>query len=119
MRLPWLLAALVFAAALALLQHWALAEFLYWRYPWFDTMMHFLGGLAAATFVVGLLHRKRAQLFLVGMVLVAVGWEVFELAINAQREANFIFDTSLDLLMDTLGMATVYLTARLTLWHSA
>lgn len=119
MRLPWLFAALILAALLATLQHWALREYLYWQYPWFDTPMHFLGGLTAGTFIVGLLRKKRAQLFLLGMVLVAVGWEVFEFSIGIPREANFVFDTSLDLLMDTVGMATVYLVARYTLWHSA
>ncbi|MBU2104094.1 hypothetical protein KKD81_03525 [Patescibacteria group bacterium] len=119
MRLPWLISALILAALLATLQHVALTEYLYWRYHWFDTLMHFLGGLAVASFVVGVLHKHRAQLFLVGMVGIAVGWEVFEFAIGTQREANFVFDTSLDLLMDTLGMATVYLVARYTLWRSA
>ncbi|MBU1293108.1 hypothetical protein KJ819_03545 [Patescibacteria group bacterium] len=119
MRLPWLISALILAAVLALLQHVALADYLYWRYPWFDTLMHFLGGLTVACFAVGLLRKHRAQLFLVGMVAIAVGWEVFEFAIGTQREANFVFDTSLDLLMDTLGMVTVYLVARYTLWRSA
>jgi hypothetical protein len=119
MRLPWLFAALILAALLASLQHWALRDYLYWQYPWFDTLMHFLGGLTAASFIVGVLREKRAQLFLIGMVLVAVGWEVFEFSIGTSREANFVFDTSLDLLMDTVGMATVYLVARYTLWHSA
>lgn len=119
MRLPWLITALVLAALLAVLQHVALAESLYWHYPWFDTLMHFLGGLAVASFIVGLLHKHRAQVFLAGMVGIAVGWEVFEFIIGTQREANFVFDTALDLLMDTLGMATVYLIARYTLWRSA
>jgi hypothetical protein len=118
MRLPWLLTALFLAAILATLQHWALSEFLYWRYPWFDTLMHFLGGLTVASFAVGVLHRKRAQVFLVTMVGIAIGWEVFEYVISSLREANFVLDTALDLLMDTLGMAVVYLLARLTLWRS-
>ncbi len=119
MRLIWLLAALVLAGALAYLQSEALANLWYWHYPWFDTLMHFLGGLAVATLGIALLRKKRALIFLGGMLAIAVGWELFELGINAEREANFAFDTSLDLLMDALGMTVAYITARFTIWHSA
>ena len=119
MRLYWLLASLILALVLAFLQHYALANLLYWYYPWFDTLMHFLGGATVASFGIALLEKHRAFLFLGGMLAIAVGWELFELAINAQREANFIFDTSLDLLMDACGMALVYIAARLTIWRSA
>jgi hypothetical protein len=119
MRLSWLLAALVLSSLLAFLQHEALANLWYWRYLWFDTVMHFLGGLALASFGIALLDKHRALVFLAGMLAIAVGWELFELAINAEREANFAFDTSLDLLMDALGMSLAYLAARLTLWRSA
>lgn len=119
MRLYWLLTALVLAALLAFLQHTALEHLLYWRYLWFDTLMHFLGGLTLAAFGIALLERHRAFVFLGGMLFVAAGWELFELAINAQREANFAFDTSLDLLMDACGMSLAYIGARLTIWRSA
>ena len=74
MRLAWLLAALVLAGALAYLQHRALAELWYWRFPWFDTIMHFLGGLTAATFTIGFIVRRRAFVFLSGMLGIAVWW---------------------------------------------
>ncbi|MES2931825.1 MAG: hypothetical protein V4682_04010 [Patescibacteria group bacterium] len=117
MRLVWLFSALILAGILAFLQHYALANLLYWHYPWFDTMMHFLGGLTVATFGIVLLAKRRALVFLVAMFGIAVGWELFELLINAEREANFAFDTSLDLLMDALGMTVTYLTARLSIWR--
>lgn len=119
MRLIWLFAALILAALLSYLQHIALANLLYWYYPWFDTLMHFLGGLALGTFVIALLPKRSAPLFLAGMFLIAVGWEVFEYLIHAEREMNFVFDTSLDLLMDALGMTLAYAAARFTIWHSA
>lgn len=119
MRLSWLFGAFIFAAALVFLQHWALADFLYWRFPWFDTLMHFLGGLTVATFAIGLLYRPRILLFALMMCSVAIGWEVFEFSIGTVREANFVLDTGLDLLMDTVGMSASYLVARLTLWRSA
>lgn len=119
MRLAWLFTALILAALVAGLQHWALANFIYWHYPWFDTMMHFLGGVTVATFGIALLDSKRAFVFLAAMFGIAVGWELFELSINAEREANFVFDTSLDLLMDAIGMSLAYLVARFTIWRSA
>lgn len=118
MRLSWLFLALTFATALAYAQHVALAEFLYWRFPWFDTFMHFLGGLTIGTLVIGVFRDLRPKLFLGALVAVAVGWELFELVINAEREANFAFDTSLDILMDALGALLAYVVARLTVWRS-
>lgn len=119
MRLAWLLGALVLAALLAYLQQEALQNLWYWRFPWFDTLMHFLGGTTVAAFAVAILDMRRAYVFLGGMFAIAVGWELFELAIHQEREANFVFDTSLDLLMDTIGMTVAYLVARLTIWRSA
>ncbi len=119
MRLAWLVAALVLASLLAYFQYVALEHFLYWRYLWLDTFMHFLGGLTVSVFLAALLDRKRALVFLLGMLVIAAGWELFELSINAERENNFEFDTSLDLLMDAVGMSLGYVLARLTLWRSA
>lgn len=119
MRLYWLLAALILAGLLAYLQHTALDQLLYWRYLWFDTLMHFLGGLTMAVFGIALLAKRRAFIFLGAMFAIAAGWELFELAINAQREANFAFDTSLDLLMDACGMSLAYVAARLSIWRYA
>ncbi|HEX2792267.1 MAG TPA: hypothetical protein VHO23_00930 [Candidatus Paceibacterota bacterium] len=119
MRLRLLFIALVLATALAYAQHVALEHFLYWRYPWFDTFMHFLGGLTLAVFLIAVFRRARPRLFLLGMIGVAVGWEAFELLIGTEREANFVLDTSLDLLMDTLGAVAAYALARFTVWRSA
>lgn len=119
MRFAWLFSALILAGVLAFLQHYALENLLYWRYPWFDTLMHFLGGLTVATFGIAFLNKHRAFIFLGGMLAIAAGWELFELAINAQREANFAFDTSLDLLMDACGMSLAYVAARLSIWRYA
>ena len=59
MRLFWLFIALVSASILAYLQHWALADYLYWYYPWFDTLMHFSGGFAVGSFGIALLDTRR------------------------------------------------------------
>lgn len=118
MRLGWLLAALIFASLLAYGQVRALDEFLYWRYPWFDLPMHFLGGLALASLAIGFLHELKPKTYIVFMIIVAFGWELFELVIGTDREANYAFDTALDILMDTLGMVLAYIVARFTIWRS-
>lgn len=119
MRLVWLLAALFVSGVLAFLQHIALADFLYWRYPWFDTPMHFLGGLAVGLFLAGVLGRRFKPLwFLMVLVAVFIGWEVFEYIIGTDRESNYVFDTALDLLMDTVGGLVPYTLARFTIWRS-
>src|SRR5690606_2298281 len=119
MRLAWLLAALFLASALALIQYAALEHLLYWRYIWLDTFVHFLGGLTVAVFFIGFSRTVRVRAFLLCMVAVALGWELFEFGINAEREANFGFATALDLLMDALVMSAAYILARFTLWRSA
>lgn len=113
------MAALIFAVLLALLERLAVADFLYWRYVWFDTVMHFIGGLAIGTFLAAMLPRFRPWLYMLGVAAFAVGWEVFESAIGTPHAKNFFFDTSVDLLMDALGAIAAYTLARSTLWHSA
>lgn len=116
MRAAWLIAALLLTGALALLHSYALDEFLYWRYPWFDVPMHFLGGLAVGTVLVGFLFRFRPWLYLVLFAGGMVAWEVFEYLFGIPRETNYVFDTALDFLMDTLGGLVAYGLARATLW---
>lgn len=102
----------------AVLQQWAVADFLYWRFEWFDIVMHYLGGLTIGVFFIALLKRFRPWLFLFLFVTVAVGWEVFEYVVGLPREANYVFDTALDFLMDTLGAGTAYTLAQASLWQS-
>lgn len=117
MRIQWLSCALILSALLALLEFLAVANYLFWRYTWFDIPMHFLGGATIAVFLVALLMHFRPRVFLLGMFVVAIGWEIFEYLFGFPREANYYFDTALDLLMDTLGGVVVYIVARLTVWR--
>lgn len=118
MRLTWLIAALVLVTVLAAVHLYALPNYWYWYFPWLDVPVHFLGGMVMATAVIGVLGRYKPRTFLILTVGGAIGWELFQYFIYVQREANFIFDTSLDLLMDALGITLVYLIARITLWRS-
>ncbi len=119
MRLLWLLMVLVLASCLAVIHAWALSAYLYWRIVWLDMPVHLLGGLTIGMGIIALLRVFRPWVFVVLMVLAIVGWEAFELLIGIPREANFVFDSALDVLMGALGGVVAYFLARLTLWRSA
>ncbi len=118
MRLWWLVAALLLCGLLAHLQWWAVENFIYWKHVWFDVFMHFLGGLSLGVLFVGFLHKKCITLFVILLVVAFIGWEVFEYVFGVPREANYAFDTSVDLFMDTLGAVVSYAVARLTIWKT-
>lgn len=91
----------------------ALNLYLYWLFPWLDVFMHFGGALwvaLAAMWFLSSVHQKIPFMrVLLIIIAVSVGWELFEVWGGIPREANFAFDTSLDLLMDVLGGITGYL----------
>lgn len=89
--------------------------FLFWRFWWFDTIMHFLGGVLVALVVIWtlrhiqkleeLIQRQKYFWSVVLLVVFAVGvsWEVFELIAGLQPAQNYVLDTGSDLLMDIVG----------------
>ncbi len=117
MRLHWLLAAAIVATAVAYLQVEANIHFLYWRFEWFDILMHFLGGLAIATFLIGFFVTKQRALLIALFFAIAIGWEIFEVLVGSPREANYALDTVMDLIMDTIGGALAYIAAKKTIWR--
>lgn len=104
------IAQLVVIVCLGVLHVGALAYSLYWHYPWLDVLSHFLGGLWVALALAWLAHRVnvpvRAFHLFLGVFAVGIGWEVFEVVAGIPRESNWLFDTSIDLVMD-LGGALV------------
>jgi len=79
-------------------------------------MMHFLGGLFVGLSTlwffftseyVQLNQRVRNVILVAGVsiVLIGIGWEIFEILAGVPREDNFIIDTVVDLTMDVLGAA--------------
>ncbi len=117
MRSSWLLVALVLSLATAFLQNAALADFWYWRYPWFDLPMHYLGGLAVSALLIAFLERHKPRAFMLLFALVIIGWEVFEYVFGIPREENYALDTVLDLIIGSLGALTMYIAARFSLWR--
>lgn len=80
--------------------------------------MHLLGGFALASLLVAFLFRFRPYHFLIGMVIVAIGWEVFEYLLGLPQPGDYVWDTAHDLLNDTIGASLAYILARFTIWHS-
>lgn len=117
-RLYFLVGALAFSALLAYANYIAIAEYLYWKYVWFDVPMHFLGGMALGAFGVGLLNLYRPFLFIAFVLSLFIAWELFEYFFGIPRDANYAFDTALDFLMDALGALVIYAIARFSLWRS-
>lgn len=104
--------------------HFLLLEFyLYWRYEWLDIPMHVFGGAVVAIGIfaacdIGLSFLRRWRKFLPAMalvLLVAVGWEVFQymVGISAIKD-DFVWDTVTDLIWGLLGgVGGFYLASRL------
>lgn len=118
MRLHWLFASLTFGVLLAVLHAWAMSDFLYWRYQWLDIPMHYLGGVTFGVFIAALLLHKRMRIYVGTLTLIFIGWEVFEFMFGLPREANYLLDTLIDIVMDILGAITVYIIARKTIWRA-
>lgn len=119
MRLHWFVAALLLAVALTYLQSEAILNFLYWRYDWFDNLMHLLGGVTIGVFLIGLLAKRRMGAYGGLLIVLFVSWEVFEYVFGIPRESNYALDTASDLVLDMLGAFIAYLAARKTIWRSA
>lgn len=103
---------LITLSVLATTHYLSLEFYLYWRYLWLDMPMHFLGGTMVA---LGLFSAReffpRLPVTVLTffatvcfVLLVAVGWEVFEFVFGISSiEANLFRDTVTDLAMGLLG----------------
>jgi len=114
-------AAFAFLVVISALQFAALQFSLYYFYPWYDIMMHFLGGIFVALILLWLFFyseyierfevskRNIILIALLGTLVVGIGWEVFEYSIGNVPEENYMLDTSIDLFMDLIGASLVLL----------
>jgi hypothetical protein len=113
------------SALLSVLNYVALILYFYWTVWWFDTMMHFLGGLTLGVLVVWLLKIEKRSwgsfigIFICVMVL-GVVWEIFEYVsgITFLRE-GYMLDTIHDLVMDAAGLIAAYVIILPTSSHLA
>jgi len=104
--------ALVVSALVLVLHLLGLEHALYFYYPWYDILLHFLGGAALALLI--LIFTKSWKKTIIGMLILAAGWEVFEyfLHIAVQAKENYILDTFIDFIMDTLGAVAALLISK-------
>ena len=83
----------------------------YFEIPWFDSVMHFFGGVVIAFFIFALrdvrvLNRKFVTSWTYWSVAVAtilISWEVFEWTMIFRIKDDFVLDTFFDLLFGILG----------------
>lgn len=115
-----LLVVLSAAFLLAFFEYLALQYFLFWKFFWYDIMMHVLGGIVIGTtyawgarYIIPIGWR-RAFLNLGAAVLftIAIGvlWEVFEyiLGIAGSRFLPYPADTMKDMVNDIIGGTAGY-----------
>ena len=108
---------LAVSIALALLHFAALEWYLYWRFLWYDILMHFLGGLCLGLFAYWLLSRVSIPTFIMCIscvALVGIAWEVFEFVTKFPPSfwMSYPLDTMKDLTMDLVGGIGGFLVAR-------
>lgn len=120
-RLISLLVIFALVALLGVLQQLAFAYFLYWRFPWYDILMHFLGGVVVGAVYLWVVRYelpaffKKYETFLYVFafsLLVGVVWEVFEYLVGIDREFTYSVrqvDTVIDLIMDVSGGTLSYI----------
>lgn len=111
-----LIGLLILAGVIFILNKVALVHFFYWRFWWYDVMMHFISGAligalalwGALRFYPTLSKRKLFVMAILTAIVVGLGWEVMEYVGGiTHSEAGYVFDTVKDLVMDTLGSLLV------------
>lgn len=102
MHRGWLIIALVFSSLLLIGQLYALEQYLYWRYWWYDIIMHALGGASFGAIALAL--RLPGLLYWLFILLVVLGWEVFEYVNGISlNQPDLLLDTGMDILIGFAG----------------
>lgn len=107
--------------------HWVAGAFyFYWTVSWFDTMMHFLGGFSLGLLAIWFIYdsgvykkerpsvKKALFASLVVILLVGIGWEVFEYlnGLTQATEDSYPADVRNDLIADLVGAGLAAIAAR-------
>lgn len=111
---------LISASVLAVTHYLAIELYLYWIYPWFDMVIHTLGGAVVALGYMSIRDfipsfKSSWQRFVPTMIfvlLVAISWELFEIWVGIPLdEPDYLLDTASDLILGLVGGAIGYLVA--------
>lgn len=90
---------------------------LYWELPFFDVLLHFLGGMWVALIVFWFLYiaklvpvmpSRALWYMLAGVLVVGISWEVYEQSFALRFALNYPLDTSIDIAMDIVGALVAY-----------
>ena len=97
-KLQVLFVGLVASAMLAIVHTVGTERYLYWVFDWFDIVTHAIGGIAIGALLSALYIKKR-QFILPILILVLVGWEIFETWAKQipTGQAGYSIDTTIDL----------------------
>lgn len=106
----------LFIALLGVLHYLASSFYFYWTISWFDTVMHFLGGISMGLlslwviYASGIFKRmtptrtRTIVTVLIAVLVVGIGWEIFEnLNGLTQSTEGYKLDTIHDLIADICG----------------
>ena len=117
---PLLLVSLFFIIVLAILHFAALIFLFYWRFAWFDNLMHVLGGVWLASSLIWLTNfspykitlslRGESELttILIGVLTISVFWEVFEYVLGVTYAERYLVDTAADLFFGLAGATAAW-----------
>jgi hypothetical protein len=114
-RTVLLMLLLALSFLLAVGHHFAYEFFWYWRFWWFDILMH-LGGGAFVALAANLAGTRRITTLVILALAVGLVWEGFEFLIGVTYYPSMVTDTALDLLDDVLGAVAIY--AIIEWWNS-
>jgi hypothetical protein len=118
-------------AIIALLYVGGLYLELQWRLPWYDYVLHAMGGAWVSIITIGLLYKlghithasHLVFLGIVGALVIGLVWEGFELGLGLTKldEQGFLSDTIGDFIFDACGsiIGSLYMSRRLkelSLW---
>jgi len=119
MALFFNIAALLFAVLTGAAYWWGVEESLLWLYPWYDTLLHVLGGGTFGLWAAAVAARLRlrpnfAFVLMLGVVLgVGVLWEAVEYAAGLTTTVEYWPDTLSDVANDCVGMLVAWVLYRL------
>ena len=97
--------------------------YLYWRFPWYDSLVHIVSGLWVALLILWLasvlgqvnsLKEYKFRSFLIAVisaVFIGIIWELIEnyYQVTYTNAGGYYLDTAMDLLSDGLGGILAYL----------
>lgn len=98
--------------------HFGIGERFFWRFWWWDVILHVLGGMWVALAVAWLLRLRDTHISLFQCALAAfvvgVAWELFELAfhIGGSVFLSYPVDTAKDLVDDVAGGVAAWFLVR-------